>query len=104
MDSGLFIFRPPYFIDREELFEMYFTSTRQHVVSDREQRFLVIRVDSTLIKQQTGFSLGLNPATVGSAFLRAGIADSLAREGAHLKAPVRGSGLLPCSCQGGQRS
>lgn len=76
MDSSLFIFptHTLYFIDRKELLEMYFTSTGQHVVSAQEQRFLVIRVGSTLIKKQTGSFLCLNPATVPSALLRAGVA------------------------------
>lgn len=74
MDSSLFIFptHTLYFIDRKELLEMYFTSTGQHVVSAREQRFLVIRVGSTLIKKQTGSFLCLNTATVPSALRCAG--------------------------------
>lgn len=85
---------PLYFIDRGELLEMYFTSTRQHVVSARERRFRVIRVGSTLIKEQTGSFLCLNPATVPGAFLRAGIVVPWRGRGrrAHLKAPARGKG------------
>lgn len=55
--TAVYLYSPPpplYFIDRGELLEMYFTSTRQHVVSARERRFRVIRVGSTLIKEQTG--------------------------------------------------
>lgn len=74
--TAVYLYSPHtlYFIDRKELLEMYFTSTGQHVVSAREQRFLVIRVGSTLIKKQTGSFLCLNPATVPCTLLRGGIA------------------------------